>query len=213
MARFTPFHLPTPVTIEAIDSMVPKSFTKIKPYLIKRRNGLYKPIYDALSNREQYIYWLFRLSSDVNEKMMAANLPGYQRKIPFINRKYLDEVVIERAKRFGFTLKNNYPIVLRRLESEETFRQHFTRGEIFYDASVATVIPLPNYPGGFIFHGMRSHALQLLYLAEHIDNFIEIYRTMGAETDNEVFHMYLDIPVSSKITNNALFARYVYRVI
>lgn len=187
---------------------LPKKWNNEVTQFFSRFGSTYEPIVQILADKSLYVEWVVNLRFEILKRMKSDGLPSLFIRDNSIMRKYLDDIVAERALAFGFKLNSRNRPFNHLSTNQDAFFKRIYNGELFYDFG-GVLFFAPHLFEGIIFHGKRSHAMQALFLAEYIPDFVNIYRNIGRTQDQLVWSYLFDLPSANGITNNALFMKYL----
>ena len=188
------------------------------PYFRSNLSSKYKSVLALLSHKVAFLIWVHELKTEIYQRYFEDNqLHPIDVNLTLLETKhYLDTVIAQRAQTYGFQL-NNYklPVVLTQT-SNKIFFNTIEQGFIFLDvANASTQASLGHSQAQRmkLRHGEYSHALQLLFLAEYIPNFVEIYKSFSQGANKKAWSLWLDNPNEFNATNPAVFEHFTFQLL
>ncbi|MCB0392271.1 MAG: hypothetical protein KDD58_13345 [Bdellovibrionales bacterium] len=178
----------------------------------------YKTVLFVLSNTDAFLQWAIELREETFKKFYQANpQTGKKQHLPDHTLKFfLDQVITDRAKKYGFQLDSSQQPYLLREFSRRKFYNLIKEGYLFLDVAGANMEAIGGHPqlnALGLTHGEYSHALQILFLAEYIPEFVRLYKTFGFKNNQKAWAQWLDNPETFGVTNPAVFQHYTFEIL
>ncbi len=177
------------------------------------RDGRYEALGKLWNDRAKFVAWAEDLRSAVRRRMDLAGVKkSFQRFPTFYEHHYYLEMAA-RAERLGFqvdrepSMRAAYPFILmREVIGNGGYHERMRNAEFTIDRAAGSRLSF-KWSYGFLFHSSDGHALQLLYAAEHLPNFITLYREMADGSGQAEWNILFDNRASRGMTNPGIISR------